>query len=50
VAETDILLSPGTRVGEPGKLAVVTAGREVKLEQDVAVWGKVSAGQAIRTL
>jgi len=50
VAETDILLSPGTRVGQPGKLAVVTAGREVKLEQDVAVWGKVSAGQGIRTL
>ena len=50
VAETDVLLSSGTRVGEPGKLAVVTAGGEVKLEQDVAVWGKVSAGQAIRTL
>jgi len=50
VAETDILLGPGTRVGQPGKLAVVSAGREVKLEQDVAIWGKVSAGKAITTI
>lgn len=50
VAETDILLGTGTRVGQPGKLAVVSAGREVKLEQDVAIWGKVSAGTAITTI
>ncbi|MBI3934929.1 MAG: hypothetical protein HY316_09575 [Acidobacteria bacterium] len=50
VAETDILLSPGTRVGQPGKLAVVTAGRNIKLEQDVAIWGKVAAGKSITTI
>lgn len=50
VAETDILLAPETRVGQPGKMAVVTAGRNVKLEQDVAVWGKVSAGKSVTTI
>ena len=50
VAESDILLSPGTRVGQPGKMAVVTAGREIKLEQDVAVWGKISAGKSVTTI
>jgi hypothetical protein len=50
VAETDILLSTGTRVGQKGKLAVVTAGRNVTLEQDVAVWGKVSAGKLVSTI
>jgi len=37
-------------VGQPGKLAVVTAGREIKLEQDVAIWGKVSAGKSVTTV
>ena len=31
-------------------MAVVTAGREIKLEQDVAVWGKVSAGKSVITI
>ena len=50
VAETDVLLSPGTRVGQPGKMAVVSAGRDIKLEQDVAVWGKISAGKSVITI
>ena len=50
VAETDIVLSLGARVGQPGKLAVVTAGRDVRMERDVAVWGKAAAGRAVITL
>jgi hypothetical protein len=50
VAETDVLLSPGTRIGQPGKMAVVSAGQDIKLEQDVAVWGKISAGKSIITV
>jgi hypothetical protein len=50
VAETDIRLATGTRVGQPGKLAVVTAGREIVVEQDVAVWGKLSAGKLVNTI
>ena len=47
VAETDVRLAAGTRVGQPGKLSVVTSGREVRLAQDVAVWGKIAAGRLV---
>jgi hypothetical protein len=50
VAETDVHLAPGTRVGQPGKLSVVTAGREVRLQPDVAVWGKVAAGRLVTSV
>ena len=50
VAETDILASPGTRVGQPGKLAVISAGRDIQLHRDVAVWGKISAGNTVTTI
>ena len=49
VAETDVSLAIGVRVGQPGKLAVVTAGRDIKLERDVAIWGKISAGKSVIT-
>ncbi|HWP84786.1 MAG TPA: hypothetical protein VNN17_06320 [Terriglobia bacterium] len=47
VAETDIVLSSGVRVGQPGALAVVSAGGEIRLEPDVAVWGKIAAGTKV---
>ena len=50
VAETNVTLSRGSRVGQPGKMAVVTAGREITLAQDVAIWGKVSAGRSVTTV
>ena len=49
-AGTDIRFSAGVRVGQPSSLAVVSAGNEVSLEQNVAIYGKVAAGQWIRTL
>ncbi len=50
VAETDVFLASGTRVGQPGKLGVVSSGREVKLAGNVAVWGKISGGHAVVTI
>ncbi len=50
VAETDVELGAGTRVGHPGKLSVVSAGNEIKLAKDVGVWGKLAAGRLVSTL
>ncbi len=47
VAETDIRLSDRVRVGRPEKLTVVSAGREIRIGQNVAVWGKVAAGTMV---
>ncbi|MBI2816326.1 MAG: YaiO family outer membrane beta-barrel protein [Acidobacteria bacterium] len=49
-AETDILLHSGVRVGTPAILAAVSAGKEVKMEADVAVYGKVTGGQAVKSV
>lgn len=46
-AETDIRLCAGVRVGASSALAVVSAGGEVRMERNVAVCGKVSAGRAV---
>ena len=50
VAERDILLRAGARVGGAGRQAVVSAGRDVKMEANVAVCGKVAAGRAVVTV
>ena len=50
VAETDIVLRAGGRVGKPDALAAVSAGREVRIEPDVAVCGKLVAGRSVMTL
>ncbi|MBI4444102.1 MAG: hypothetical protein HY649_12110 [Acidobacteria bacterium] len=50
VADGDIVLRSGARVGDLRRLAVVSAGGQVRLEQDVAVHGKVIAGHAIFSL
>ena len=50
VAERDILLRAGVRVGGAGRQAVVSAGRDVKMEANVAVCGKVAAGRAVVTV
>jgi hypothetical protein len=50
VAETDIILAPGSRVGQPGKMAVVSGGHDVRIDHDVAIWGKVAAGKLITTV
>jgi hypothetical protein len=50
VAETDVELAAGTRVGHPGKLSVVSAGNEIKLARDVGIWGKLAAGRLVSTL
>jgi hypothetical protein len=50
IAESDILLRRGARVGAEGKEAVVSAGCDVTLEADVAVRGKIAAGRAIVTV
>ena len=50
VAERDILLRAGVRVGGGGRQAVVSAGRDVKMEANVAVCGKVAAGRAVVTV
>ncbi|MBI2816554.1 MAG: hypothetical protein HYX72_06415 [Acidobacteria bacterium] len=48
-AETDILLRVGTRVGTRARLAAVSAGRDVTLEANVAVCGKIVAGRKVLT-
>jgi predicted acyltransferase (DUF342 family) len=50
VAETDVDLAAGTRVGHPGKLSVVSAGNEIRIAGDVGVWGKLAAGKAVSTV
>jgi predicted acyltransferase (DUF342 family) len=50
VAETDIVLAKGVRVGAPSELAVVSAGGSIRMEPDVAVWGKISAGKMATTV
>ena len=50
VAETNIRLSSGLRVGQPDSPAVVSAAGVVILEQNVGVCGKVAAGRGIRTV
>ena len=49
-AETDIVLRTGVRVGRPEALAAVSAGREVRIEPNVAVCGKLMAGRSVMTL
>ena len=50
VADGDIVLRAGARVGDLRRLVVICAGGEVRMEQDVAVHGKVVAGRAIFSL
>ena len=50
VAETDIVLRSGVRVGRADALVAVSAGREVRLEPNVAVCGKLVAGRSVMTL
>jgi predicted acyltransferase (DUF342 family) len=50
VAETDVELAAGTRVGHPGKLSVVSAGNDIRIGADVGVWGKLAAGKMVSTL
>ena len=50
VADGDIVLRTGVRVGDLRRLAVISAGGQVRMEQDVAVHGKVVAGRAIFSL
>lgn len=50
VAETNIRLSSGVRVGQPESPVAVCAGGNVILEQNIAVCGKVAAGRGIKTL
>ncbi|MBI4463183.1 MAG: hypothetical protein HY647_00630 [Acidobacteria bacterium] len=50
VAQGDILLRAGVRVGSLRRLAAVTAGGAVTMEQNVAVHGKLIAGRAVVTL
>ncbi len=49
-AGNHVRLARGARVGRPEALAVISAAGEITLEQNVAVCGKVSAGQWIRTV
>ena len=46
-ADANILLCAGVRVGASSALAVVSAGGEVRMERNVAVCGKVTAGRAV---
>jgi hypothetical protein len=50
VAEGDIALASGTRVGRPGSLTAVAAGHDICLESDVAVWGKIAAGRMVAAI
>ena len=50
VADGDILLSAGVRVGNLRRLVVVSSGAEVRLGRNVAVHGKIVAGRAVFTL
>jgi predicted acyltransferase (DUF342 family) len=49
-AGKDIRLRAGTRVGAANRLAAISAGGEILLEENVAVCGKAAAGQWIRTV
>ena len=49
-AGSDIRLSAGACVGRRDWLAAISAGGEIVLEENVAVHGKVAAGQWIRTV
>ncbi|MBI3894467.1 MAG: hypothetical protein HY313_00910 [Acidobacteria bacterium] len=50
VAETDIVLRSGARIGRPEVFVAVSAGRQIRLESDVAVYGKLAAGYSVLTL
>ena len=50
IAEQDILLRSGVRVGSAEEFAVVSAGKNVTLEANVAVSGKIAAGRAVLTV
>ena len=50
VAETNMRLGPGVRVGRPDSPGVVSAGGEVVLEENVAICGKATARRGIRTV
>lgn len=50
VAERDIVLHAGVRVGAADREAVVSAGRDVTMETNVAVCGKIVAGRVIVTV
>lgn len=50
IAEGDILLRAGVRVGGGGRQAVVSAGRDVRMEANVAVCGKIAAGGMVITI
>ena len=49
-AGSNVRLAAGARVGRPESLAVVSAGGEIILEQDVTVCGKVIASRWVRTV
>jgi predicted acyltransferase (DUF342 family) len=49
MAQMDVVLNPGVTIGEPPQPAVVTAGRDIRLERDVLIHGKAAAGRAIIT-
>lgn len=49
-AGSDIRLRSGARVGRADRLAAISAGGEIILEESVAVCGKVAAGRWIRTV
>jgi predicted acyltransferase (DUF342 family) len=50
IAEEDIMLRTGVRVGGEYRLAVVSAGKTVTMEANVAVSGKIAAGRAVVTV
>ena len=50
VADRDIVLQRGARVGADKRESVVSAGRDVTLEENVAVRGKIAAGRAVVTV
>lgn len=49
IAQTDIVLSTGVRVGDVDRAAVVSAGREIRIGRNVLICGKAAAGRAIIT-
>ncbi|MGH9786089.1 MAG: hypothetical protein ACRD88_18115 [Terriglobia bacterium] len=49
-AGRDIRLRSGARVGRADRLAAISAGGEIILEENVAVCGKAAAGRWIRTV
>jgi len=50
IAEHDISLRSGARVGAKDKLAAISANGSVRLERNVAVYGKIAARGAIVTI